>query len=168
AKPISIAPLLYGGGQENGLRPGTLNVPGIVGLGEACRIAREELPEEIERIARLRDRLWQGIRAACPDAVLHGPDDFAARLPGNLSSGCPGIGGTALLISLRDIAASSGSARTAGQSEPSYVLKALNVPRDLAAATLRLCVGRFQTEEEVDFAAARITGVVEALSLKAR
>ncbi|MEM7264088.1 MAG: cysteine desulfurase family protein, partial [Planctomycetota bacterium] len=160
---VRLEPLAFGGGQEQGLRPGTLNVPGIVGLGEASRIAKEELENETTRTRELRDRLWSKVREAIPNAKLNGTDDFDRRLAGNLNVSFPRTDGAALLIGLKDIAASSGSACTTGNVKASYVLQALGVPIDLAASALRLCVGRFNTEEEIDYAAGRIAAVVREL-----
>ncbi|MCZ6796267.1 MAG: aminotransferase class V-fold PLP-dependent enzyme, partial [Planctomycetota bacterium] len=169
--PVRLAPLSLGGGQEAGLRPGTLNVPGIVGLGECSRLAADELDSEPPRLARLRDRLLARVRAGVPDVRVNGPpletpDVLEKRLAGNLSLSFPGLDGTALVISLKDIAASSGSACTTGNAEPSYVLKALGVSDALATATLRLCVGRFQKEEEIDYAARRIVETAGKLRLE--
>ena len=169
--PVRLAPLSLGGGQEAGLRPGTLNVPGIVGLGECSRLAADELDSEPPRLARLRDRLLESVRAGVPDVQVNGPsletpDVLEKRLAGNLSLSFPGLDGTALVISLKDIAASSGSACTTGNAEPSYVLKALGVSDALATATLRLCVGRFQKEEEIDYAARRIVETAGKLRLE--
>ena len=158
-----LTPGTYGGGQEGGLRPGTLNVPGIVGIGEACRIAREELETEAIRVGRLRSRLLGRLRDAVPDVVVNGPECADRKLPGNLSLSFRGVDGSALLIALTDIAASAGSACTAGNAEPSYVLRSIGVPVDLAVSTLRLGLGRFTTEKEVDFAAGRIVETVKKL-----
>jgi cysteine desulfurase len=160
---VQIKPLNFGGGQEDGLRPGTLNVPGIVGLAEASRIARDEMAAEQERVGALRDHLLESLRRALPDLRVNGPRDSSQRLRGNLSMSFPGVDGSALLVSLQDIAASAGSACTAGSSEPSYVLKAIGVSNDLAASTLRVGLGRFTTEDEVDYAAQRIAENVRKL-----
>ncbi len=158
---VKLAPLQHGGGQERGLRPGTLNVPGIVGLGEACRIAREELAEEAIRMRALRDRLHQGITSRVQGVRRNGHPEEC--LPGTLSLSFEGVDGTALLVSLPDLALSSGSACTTGSTEPSYVLKSMGVPDRLALATARLGVGRFTTEAEVDRAATRVAEVVARL-----
>jgi cysteine desulfurase len=159
--PLQLAPLSFGGGQERGLRSGTLNVPGIVGLGEACRIARQELPLETVRLAGLRDRLEAGLRASLDGLVRNGSQEHC--LPGTLSLGFEAVDGAALLVSMPDLAVSSGSACTTGSTEPSYVLKALGVPDRLAYATARFSVGRFTTEAEVDAAIARVVTAVRAL-----
>jgi cysteine desulfurase len=166
--PVRLAPLLLGGGQENGIRPGTLNVPGIVGLGAAARLVVEELGAEAPRIAALRNRLWESLRRAVPDLQLNGPTDFSQRLPGNLSVSVPDADGTRLLLGLTDVAASSGSACASGRGEPSSVLLALGMRAELAAATLRLCVGRHQTEEDIDRAAESIVNAMRGARVVAR
>src|SRR5262249_9404976 len=139
--PLRISPLQYGGGQERGIRPGTLNVPGIIGLGEACRIALEELSTEAERLRALRERLYEGITSRLAGVKRNGHRDEC--LPGTLSLSFEGVEGTSLIISLPELAVSSGSACTTGSAEPSYVLKAMGVSDRLAAATIRFGVGRF-------------------------
>ncbi|HYU79166.1 MAG TPA: aminotransferase class V-fold PLP-dependent enzyme [Vicinamibacterales bacterium] len=157
---VSVTPLLDGGGHERGMRSGTLNVPGIVGLGAAASMAAKVLTEESTRLKRLRDRLLKGLQARVPDLVLNG--SMQARLPGNLNVSFPGVDGEALLVSLSDdLAVSSGAACTA--AEPSYVLKALGRKTELALATLRFGLGRWTTEEDVNFAVARAGEVVTRL-----
>ena len=156
-----IAPLFAGGGQERGLRPGTLNVPGIVGLGAAARLARAEMAEEAKRVGALRDRLRDGILARIDGVTVNGA--LEPRLPGNLNVSFDGVEGEALLMSLRDVAVSSGSACTSGSLAPSYVLRALGVPDALAHASLRFGVGRFNTEEEVDHVLALLEAKVKRL-----
>jgi len=160
---VRLAPSAFGGGQEGGLRPGTLNVPGIVGVGEAARVARLDLASDTARIGALRDRLRDQVRLAVPDVVVNGPRDPAHKLAGNLSLSFPAVDGSALLVALTDIAASAGSACTAGNSEPSSVLSAIGVPADLAVSTLRLGLGRFTTAADVDYAARRISETVARL-----
>ena len=160
---VRLDPLATGGGQEEGIRPGTLNVPGIVGLGEACRIAADELREEAQRVGRLRDLLLGGIREGIPDVKVNGPAEAEKKLPGNLSLSFKGVDGSALIVSLGDLAASAGSACTAGNAEPSYVLKAIGTPAELAVSTLRLGLGRFTTEDEVNYAIGRIVETVVQL-----
>ena len=162
---VRLEPLALGGGQEEGLRPGTLNVPGIVGLGEACRIAREDLEEEAARVGQLRDLLLAGVREGIPDVTVNGPADTARKLPGNLSLSFHSVDGSALIVSLGDLAASAGSACTAGNAEASYVLKAIGTPGELAISTLRLGLGRFTTEDEVHYAAGRIVETVKKLRM---
>ncbi len=160
---VRVRPAAWGGGQEGGLRPGTLNVPGIAALGEASRLGVEELDEEAHRIGKLRDRLLAGLREAVPDLRVNGPEDAAHRLPGNLSVSFPRVDGAALLVNLHDIAASAGSACAAGNAEPSYVLASLGVPDELAISTLRLGLGRFTTAEEIDYAIGRVAETVAKL-----
>jgi len=155
---VRFSPLQLGGGQERGLRPGTLNVPGIVGLGEACRIAGEELDAEARRLRALRDRLHEGITSRLDGVRRNGHPQEC--LPGTLSLSFEEVDGTALIVSMPELAVSSGSACTTGNTEPSYVLKAIGVPDRLALATVRFGLGRFTTEAEVDRAA---TCVVEAV-----
>ena len=155
---IRFSPLQLGGGQERGLRPGTLNVPGIVGLGEACRIASEEMDSEALRLRTLRDRLYEGITSRLSGVRRNGHPEEC--LPGTVNLSFEDVDGTALLVGLPELAVSSGSACTTGSTEPSSVLKAIGVPDKLALATLRFGLGRFTTEAEVDRAA---TCVVESV-----
>ncbi len=156
-----LEPITFGGGQERGLRSGTLNVPSIVGLGEAARIAREDLSTESARIAALRDRLLQGITSRIDGVQRNGSVDFS--LPGTLSLSFESVDGAALIVSLPDLALSTGSACTTGSAEPSYVLKAIGVPDRLAFSTVRFSLGRHTTEAEVDRAASRVAEVVRKL-----
>ncbi len=156
---FGITPLVFGGGQEGGLRSGTLPVPQIVGLGKACDIARQRLNEEPERIRSLRNILKDQLLAAFPDVVIHGhPERY---LPGLLSVGFPNVDGDVLIHFLSDVAASQGSSCSAGSFEPSHVLRAMGVNDSLAGATLRLGVGRFNTNEDISRAAELITTAVE-------
>ncbi len=154
-----LAPQIDGGGQERGLRAGTLNVPGIVGFGEASAIARRELDVESRRVAALRDRLRAALEAELSGLGING--SMSARLPGNLNVSLDGIDGEALLVALGDVAVSSGAACTA--AEPSHVLTALGLSRERALASLRFGVGRGTTGDEVDYAAARVAAVVRQL-----
>lgn len=158
---LRLTPIQHGGGQEQGLRPGTLNVPGIVGLGEASRIAARELPAEAERLRSLRDRLRERIVSRLSGVSVNG--DTEGGLPGTLSLSFAGVDGTALLTSLSGIAASSGSACSTGVNEPSFVLRAIGVPERLALSTVRFGVGRFTTAEEVDRSADEVVTVVGRL-----
>jgi cysteine desulfurase len=137
-----------GGGHERGYRSGTLNVPGIVGFGKACALAAAEREAEAARLLALRERLREGILAGLDEVTVNG--SLEHRLPGNLNLSFAGVEGEALLLSLRDVALSSGSACTSASLEPSYVLRAMGVPDALAHASLRFGLGRFNTEEEVD------------------
>jgi cysteine desulfurase len=158
ARSVSIAAEIDGGGHERGMRSGTLNVPGIVGFGRAAEIARQEMPAESTRIAALRDRLLERLKAT-DGMTVNGAMD--RRLPGNLNVSFAGIDGEALLVSLDDVAVSSGAACT--QAEPSHVLIALGVAKDRALASLRFGIGRGTTAGEIDYAAAKVGDVVKRL-----
>ncbi len=138
-----------GGGHERGFRSGTLNVPGIVGLGKACSLARAEMAEESARVLRLREKLRAGITARLDLVTLNG--SLEHRLPGNLNLSFAYVEGEALMMAVKDVAVSSGSACTSASLEPSYVLKAMGVTDDLAHSSIRFGLGRFTTEEEVDY-----------------
>ena len=157
--PVELAPILDGGGHEGGMRSGTLNVPGIVGLGKACEICREAMPAESERLAGLRDRLKDGLLAALDGIHING--SLEHRLPNNLSVSFPGVELEALMMALDDIALSSGSACTSATPEPSYVMKALGVAPEIAETPLRFGVGRFNTEEEIDYCIGRVAESVK-------
>jgi cysteine desulfurase len=155
-------PLLDGGGQERGLRSGTLPVPLIVGLGEAAAIAGREGEAEAQRVHGLRDRLHQGLFSALsPPPRLNGHP--TQRLPGSLNLAFEGISGEALMMNLRGLAVSSGSACTSADPEPSHVLRAVGLPEGLARASLRFGLGRFTTAEEVDQAIVIVSGAVNRL-----
>lgn len=148
---VRLEPLFDGGGQERTFRSGTLPVPLCVGLGAACAVAQTEMAEEGERLGRLRDRLLDRLLVALPGTVLNG--DRHRRLAGNLSVAFPGVDALALLKALPDLAVSTGSACTSAAVEPSYVLRAIGLADELAAGALRIGLGRFTTEAEVEFAA---------------
>jgi cysteine desulfurase len=156
-----LAPLIHGGGQQRGLRPGTENVAGAVGLARAVTLAVSELVAESDRLARLRDGLETSLRAALPDAVVHGGG--ARRAPHILSIAIPGTDSEAMLmhLDLAGIAASSGSACTTGAVEPSHVLTAMGVSRELATATIRLSLGWRSTTGDVEQAAAVVPEVAD-------
>ncbi len=158
--PMRLRPQMHGGGHERGMRSGTLATQQVVGMGEACAILRNVMETENARILALRKRLWSHLKQA-PGAVLNGDEE--RRLPGNLNVGFAGIDGETLLMALDDVAVSSGSACTSASIEPSYVLRALGVPDEIAHASLRFTIGRFTTEEEVDYAAQRVVDVVTGL-----
>jgi cysteine desulfurase len=160
---VEVTPQLDGGGQERGFRSGTLNVPGIVGLGAAAELATREMPEEAPRLSALRDRLLKALLARVPGLVVNGT--LEARLPGNLNVSFPGVDGEALLIGLEDVAVSSGAACTA--SQPSHVLRALGHPVDLALASLRFGLGRSTTTTDVDIASERVSELATRLRSKA-
>lgn len=154
-----------GGGHENGLRSGTLNVPGIVGLGAAAEICRQEMPVESARLGSLRDRLLEGLRAGIDGVRVNGSMD--SRLPHNLHVSIDGIEGEALLMALGDLAVSTGSACSSGSGAPSHVLQAIGAVGDRAGASIRFGLGRMTTEEDVAFAVERVTTVVKSLRAKA-
>jgi cysteine desulfurase len=157
---VGLAPLLFGGGQERSLRPGTLATHQVVGLGEACRIAAAELREDTVRIAALRERLWSGL-ARLRGVVLNG--DAARRAPGILNVTIDGVEGESLLFALPGLAVASGSACATTNAEPSYVLRALGRSDRLAQSSLRLSLGRFSTEDDVEIAVRDIVATVERL-----
>jgi cysteine desulfurase len=162
---VRLEPRQFGGGQEHGLRSGTLNSPGIVGFGRAMEIAIAELDVERIRLSRMRNRLYDGLVAAIPDVLLNGPtlDDPAVRLAGNLNMAFSYVQGEALLLEIKDLAVSSGSACTSANPEPSHVLRALGLDDDLTKASLRFGLGRFNTEAEVDFAIEAVSEAVGRL-----
>ncbi len=161
-----IEPLLDGGGQERGMRSGTLPTPLCVGFGAAARIAEAEMASEAPRLLGLRRRLLAGLRAQLPEVRLNG--DEARRLPGNLNLGFPGVPALALIEACPGLALSTGSACTAAEVEPSYVLRALGLPEALAGASLRLGIGRYTTESEVDFAVEALVAGARALARSER
>lgn len=146
---VRVACQMDGGGHERGMRSGTLNVPGIVGFGKACEIAKAELPTEGPRVAALRDRLEKGIFSQLDLVTLNGNREH--RLPSTLNVSFAFAEGESLMMGLKDVAVSSGSACTSASLEPSYVLRAMGVADDLAHSSIRFGLGRFTTEEEVDF-----------------
>ena len=160
---LRLAPIIDGGGHERGLRSGTLNVPGIVGFGAAAEICRAELAAEGERIGRLRDRLLAALTGRLDGATVNG--SLERRLPHNLNVSFAGVEGESLLVGLDDVAVSSGAAcSTASPSlEPSHVLRAIGLPDELARASLRFGLGRWTTEEEIDYAADKVSSLVERL-----
>ena len=151
---VRLAPLFSGGGQERGLRSGTLPTPLVVGFGEACRLARAEMAGEAERLAGLRDRLLDALRRDLPGLRLNG--SAAHRIAGNLNLTFPGAGALDLLRAVPDLCASTGSACSSAEVEPSYVLRAMGLAPGEAARTLRLGLGRFTSAADVDFAAAAL------------
>jgi cysteine desulfurase len=145
---IKITPLLDGGGHERGLRSGTLNVPGIVGLGKACEIGMRVWPEEGERLTRLRERFVTGIRQGLDHTYLNGHP--TQRLPNNVNLSFAGVDGEALIMGMTEVACSSGSACTSTTLEPSYVLKAMGLDDALVHAAIRFGLGRWTTQDDVD------------------
>jgi cysteine desulfurase len=150
-----------GGGHERGMRSGTLNVPGIVGLGAACAFAQAEMPEESKRMSFLRDKLKNKLTSELDEVYING--NVEHRLPNNLNISFAYVEGESLLMGINDIAVSSGSACTSATLEPSYVLKALGAGDDLAHSSIRFGLGRFNTEEEVDYVADKVIDVVRKL-----
>ena len=158
---VQVAPLIDGGGHERGMRSGTLNVPSIVRFGKACEIARAEMPAEMERMRGLRERLQNNLFGRLDEVYINGSMEH--RLPNNLNISFAYVEGESLLMGINDIAVSSGSACTSATLEPSYVLKALGVGEDLAHTSIRFGLGRFNTDEEVDYVADRVVETVTRL-----
>ncbi len=158
---VDLEPIIDGGGHEGGLRSGTLNVPRIVGLGKACEICRQEMAEESRRLAGLRDRLKDGLLVRLEGIHING--SLEHRLPNNLSVSFPGVDPPTLMAAMSDIALSSGSACTSGKPEPSYVLQALGLPAEVASTPLRFGLGRFTTQEEIDYCLNRLVETVKRL-----
>ena len=158
---VQVSPIIDGGGHERGMRSGTLNVPGIVGLGKACAIATEDMAQESCKLAGLRNRLKDKIMGRLDEVYINGTMEH--RLPGNLNISFAYVEGESLLMGINDIAVSSGSACTSATLEPSYVLKALGTGDDLAHSSIRFGIGRFNTEAEVDYVADRVCETVERL-----
>ncbi|MDH4248810.1 MAG: aminotransferase class V-fold PLP-dependent enzyme, partial [Deltaproteobacteria bacterium] len=158
---VRLNPIVYGGGHERGMRSGTLNVPGIVGFGKAAELMATEGAQERKHLITLRDRLHQGITREIERAYLNGHP--TRRHPGNLNLSFAYVEGESLLMGIHDIAVSSGSACTSASLEPSYVLRALGVGDDLAHSSIRFGLGRFTTEEEVDYTIRRVVEEVSRL-----
>lgn len=162
SKPrVRLVAQMDGGGHERGNRSGTLNVPGIVGFAKACEILKQEGKAENERIRGLRDRLHRGIAAALDEVVLNGHPE--QRLPGNLNLSFSFVEGEGLMMAIKDVAVSSGSACTSASLEPSYVLRSMGLDEELAHSSIRFGLGRFNTEEEVDFVIDLVVGKVKKL-----
>ena len=158
---VRLSPMIHGGGHERGMRSGTLNVPGIVGFGKAAEILRRNFDKETTELKRLRDRLWDGIRKELDEVFLNGHP--TERLPNNLNVSFAYVEGESLMMGMKELAVSSGSACTSASLEPSYVLKAIGVGEDLAHTSIRYSVGRFTTDEEIDFAIAKTVSAVRKL-----
>ncbi len=158
---VQLTAQMDGGGHERGMRSGTLNVPGIVGLGEACALAQAEMPAEAKRMAFLRDKLKDRLMNSLDEVYINGTLEH--RLPNNLNISFAYVEGESLLMGINEIAVSSGSACTSATLEPSYVLKALGAGDDLAHSSIRFGLGRFNTEEEVDYVAGKVIEVVKKL-----
>ena len=162
---VRLEPLVEGGGHEQGRRSGTLNAPGIVGMGVALELAVEEMDDHAQRIGHLRDRLHQGIQDALDRVQLNGPPLGKHRLPGNLNISFLDVDGEALMMSMRELAVASGSACTSVDPEPSHVLRAMGLSDDETRASLRFGLGRFNTAEEVEFAIEQVSNAVTRLRL---
>ena len=163
SKPrVRVVAEFDGGGHERGARSGTLNVPGIVGFGKACELALNEWRDDAQRVFGLRERLRSKLFAALDQVHLNGADD-PNRLPGNLNVSFSFVEGEAMMMAIKDVAVSSGSACTSASLEPSYVLRALGVDEELAHSSIRFGLGKFNTEEEVDFVADLVIRNVERL-----
>src|ERR1700723_3218391 len=158
---VQLTAQMDGGGHERGMRSGTLNVPGIVGLGEACAICQREMPEETKRLRYLRDKLRSKLEAGLDEIYLNG--SWEHRLPHSLNLSFAYVEGESLLMGINDVAVSSGSACTSATLEPSYVLKALGLGDDIAHSSIRFGIGRFNTEEEIDYVADKLINVVRKL-----
>jgi cysteine desulfurase len=158
---VRLTPQMDGGGHERGMRSGTLNVPGIVGLGAACEIAGKEMPEEARRLIQLRSQLQAGLFERLDEIYVNGHP--TERLPGNLNVSFAYVEGESLLMGINDIAVSSGSACTSATLEPSYVIRALGIGDELAHSSIRFGLGRFNTLEEVDYVTDRVSKEVKRL-----
>lgn len=158
---VRLQAMIHGGGQERGMRSGTLPTPLCVGLGEAAAICKREMASEAEKLAKLRDRFLTRIRDRLPEVFMNG--DETQRIPGNLNLSFAYVEGEGLMMGIKDLSVSSGSACTSASLEPSYVLRALGVEEELAHTSLRIGFGRFTTDAEVDYAADRIIAAVQKL-----
>jgi cysteine desulfurase len=158
---VLLSEQINGGGHERGMRSGTLNVPGIVGLGKAAELCRAEMAADAERLRRLRNRLNEGLHKNLDELYINGSMEH--RLPHNLNISFAYVEGESLLMGINDVAVSSGSACTSASLEPSYVLKALGAGDDLAHSSIRFGLGRWTTEEEVDYVIEKLTNVVQRL-----
>jgi cysteine desulfurase len=158
---VLLSEQINGGGHERGMRSGTLNVPGIVGLGKAAELCRAEMASETARLSALRERLNKALHANLDELYINGSMEH--RLPHNLNISFAYVEGESLLMGINDVAVSSGSACTSASLEPSYVLKALGAGDDLAHSSIRFGLGRWTTEEEVDYVVKKLTNVVRRL-----
>jgi len=158
---VRLAPLVHGGGHERGMRSGTLNVPGIVGFGKAAELAKSRLEQDHAQLKRLRDRLWDAIRSQIDEVYLNGHP--TERLPHNLNVSFAYVEGESLMMGMKELAVSSGSACTSASLEPSYVLKSIGVGEELAHSSIRFSVGRTTTDEEIDYAMKRVIETVNKL-----
>ena len=155
---IELTPIIHGGGHEKGFRSGTLAVHNIVGLGKACEISQQQMAEESTRIKLLRDKLLDGLKSEIPNLIINGT--MAYRLPGNLNVCFPSTKSDSIMMSMRDIALSSGSACTSASIQPSHVLKALGLTKEQSHASIRFGIGRFNTEAEIDHTIEKVVKTV--------
>lgn len=162
---VRLQPAIFGGGQQRGMRSGTLNVPGIVGLAEAVRLSLAEIDQESQRLAHLREQLWSGLNERISGLHLNGPvlEAENARLAGNLNFAVEKVDGEALMMNVREIAVSSGSACTSANPQPSHVLRAIGLSEDLTRSSLRFGIGRFNTAQDVEFAVDVVARAVDKL-----
>ncbi|HLO78051.1 MAG TPA: IscS subfamily cysteine desulfurase [Magnetospirillum sp.] len=158
---VRLVPLINGGGQERGMRSGTLATPLCVGLGEACAIAKAEMGAEAERLRRLQARLLGGLKQRLAEIYVNG--DMDSRIPGNLNISFAFVEGEGLMMGIKDLAVSSGSACTSASLEPSYVLRALGLDAEMAHTSIRFGLGRFTTDEDIEYAIDHVTQAVEHL-----
>jgi cysteine desulfurase len=158
---VQVTAQMDGGGHERGMRSGTLNVPGIVGFGKACELCQQEMAEESVRLRKLRDKLMHKLQSELDETYINGT--MESRLPHNLNISFAYVEGESLLMGINDVAVSSGSACTSATLEPSYVLKALGAGDDLAHSSIRFGLGRFTTEQEIDYVSNRVVDVVKKL-----
>jgi len=158
---VRLSPQIDGGGHERGMRSGTLNVPGVVGMGKAAELCRQLMPEESARIQALRDRLQNGILERLDEAHVNGSQ--TRRLPHNLNMSFAFVEGESMLMGLKEVALASGSACTTATLEPSYVIRALGTTDDLAHSSIRFSLGRFTTEDEVDYVIEHVAATVNRL-----
>ena len=165
APQVRLEAQIAGGGHEGGLRSGTLNVPGIIGLAKALELCLAEMPAETQRLERLRSRLYEELIAKIDDVTLNGPSLCTPdlRLPGNLNVSFAYVDGEALLLNVQDLAVSSGSACTSANPEPSHVLRAIGLGEDATRSSLRFGLGRFNTDEDIDFAVEVLSTAVHKL-----
>ncbi len=163
---VRLVAQMDGGGHERNMRSGTLNVPGIVGFGKALEIAVAEMAQDTAHSSGLRDRLWTSFQGVLDELYINGPDPLTnpeKRLPGNLNVSFAFVEGEAMMMGIKEIAVSSGSACTSASLEPSYVLKALGVGEDLAHTSIRFGMGRFTTNEEIDYTIDKVVAAVQKL-----
>ncbi|MEK6249087.1 MAG: aminotransferase class V-fold PLP-dependent enzyme, partial [Planctomycetales bacterium] len=165
APHVWLQPQIFGGGHQQGLRSGTPNVPGIVGLAHALNLCGEQMQNEMKRLTSLRGQLYNQLQAAIPNMALNGPslDNIETRLPGNLNVRFDFVDGEALMMSTPGIAVSSGSACTAADPEPSHVLRALGLSEDQVRSSLRFGLGRFNTEQDIEFVVQQFAAAVVRL-----